>query len=498
MSPEDAELLLKHGIIELVENADSVKGRLIFFVVPEWLKDRKRGIQHTVDINLVLAPAPKVHFSKIAERIQLVHKGNFMGAADMKAYYHQFLLAEDVRNFMCFRVPNKHGRSDLVRFCRGMMGQSHMVFVAVSFTNRLLDFEHDGVAVDQHIDNVIFVGDSREALVDQMRTFKARCDTCGVTLNEDLSSDESISDLIKTEDEWCGISFDFNEKTVRLTQKIVDKLNLSWSLRSGWSTRGFAAHLGLLFYASQIQHTPLSLFFPLFKFISDVSRKMQESEHLLWDEPLGNIPPAALNALELWTRLATINLPRHVVKTSSPTVLMTVDSCADGWGYVAYDELSGKMWSHGERWPSALKRTIPHKLRASTWTEPRGIFNAKQHALARIHSSDHPLRDVTRHFLIGSDNKAAVATLSRRHNKRSFDLNAIAARDYACFPQLPCTYVYVPGKKNWVADALSRPGTTKITMEDIMGFTVDDLRILLGVQPGLGGNLQPGRVGRAE
>lgn len=498
LSAEDTELLLKHGIIEHVSDPESVRGRIIFFVVPEWLKDRKRAIQHTVDVNSHLEPAPKVHFSKIADRIQFVHKGNFMGAADMKAYYHQFLLSDEVSDYMCFRAPNKHGRSDLVRFRRGMMGQSHMVYVAVSYTNRLLDFEHSNTTVDQHIDNVIFIGDTRENLVDQLRTFKARCDECDVTINEDLSSDDAIMSLIKTEDEWCGIYFDFAKKTARLTQKITDKVDLSWSLRKGWSNRGFAAHLGLLFYSSQILETPMSSFFPLFKFISAMSLSMHNADHTRWDEPLGEIPPAALNALEYWTRLAMINQPRHVVKRSAPTVLMAVDSCAEGWGYIAFDLLTGEMWSYGERWPAALQHSIPHKLRASTWTEPRGIFNAKQHALARIHTSNHPLRDVTRHFLIGSDNKAAVATLSRRHNKRSFDLNAIAARDYACFPNLPCTYVSVPGKKNWVADALSRPGTTKITMDDIMGFTVDDLRSLLGVRPDTGGNHPSGRVGSAE
>lgn len=497
LTSDDAELLIEAGIIEKVEDPASVRGRLVFFVIPEWQKDRKRGIQHTKDINDRLPPAPKVKFTTIAERKQFVNQGVCMAAVDFMAYYTQFPLSEEVRNYMCFRVPNdKTGRSDLVRLCRGPTGQSHMVFVSVAATNRILDYEHHNVIVDQHIDNVIFVGNSEQEIVEQLTILKQRCDHVGCTINESLDTLEDMKNLVKAEDDWCGIHYNFSNKTVSLTQKVVNKIDLSWSLKEGWTFRGFAAHMGLLFYSSAILETPLHQYFQLFRFLSEVSSAMQQSDHEDWNDPI-SVPPAALADLEAWTAFAFKNEPNHVAKPCSEydSLLMTVDSCAEGWGYLAHDELTGETWCYGERWPQHLKSSIPHKLQASTWTEPRGIFNAKQHALAHVHSSNHPWKDVTRHFIIGNDNVAAIATLSRHHNKKSFDLNAIAARDYACFPQLPCSYVKISGKANWVADALSRPSTTKITMDDIMGFTVSDLRSLLGVRPGVGGAAAAGESG---
>jgi hypothetical protein len=165
ISADNAAALIDAGIIQKVDDPASVKGRIIVFVVPEWDKDRKRVIQHTKDANIHLGSAHKVHFSSHLERDQFTHKGNFMASVDLTAYYTQFALSDGVSDYMCFRVPNKHGRSDLVKLVRGPTGQSHMVFVAVSTTNRLLDFEHFDTTVDQHIDNIIFVGHSRSTFL---------------------------------------------------------------------------------------------------------------------------------------------------------------------------------------------------------------------------------------------------------------------------------------------------------------------------------------------
>lgn len=470
ITPEQADQLFEYGIVEEVEDETEVKGRSLCFPVPEPHKGRERFIQHTLDANESLPPAPGVKFRTVKELCDLVHKGDFMIEIDLKSYYHQFRLSREVANYFCFRLPTREGRTRLVRLLVAPTGFSHMVFTGCAVTDRLLDFDHANSTVDTHIDNIAIISPTADEAISQISTLVKRCDASGVTIKEDTSN---IAKLVTRKTTYCGIVFDLKNKTVAVPEKTLDKVKLSLSLIDGWSHRGFAAMLGLLNYGTQILEVPLAEYFNLWRFVGEVGRKMHASDHKEWDTPI-SIPAAAMKDLQAWITVILANVPRKVPPPFSPNLLMTVDSCAEGWGYIALDETTGEMWHHRGSWSNAFRRKYGHLLKRSVFTEPWGVYFAKSHVMSKISGS--------RNFLIGTDNVATAATFRRRYCARSYHLNVIAKLDYNTFPQLQTKYIHVAGRKNSVADFLSRNASSNVVNDEIRGYTPESLRRLLGVQ----------------
>jgi hypothetical protein len=468
ISPQHAEQLLAAGIVEPVAPS-CVRGRIHVFTVPEPMKLRHRIIQHTADINIAVPPAPPVAFRSIPERCALVHAGTSMLQLDFKADYTQFQLHASVRDFFCHRLPAASGKPQLVRLCVGPTGQAHMVFVAVATTRHLLAFDHHSAAIDDHIDNVLFVG-SAAAVQADARQLAERCRATGVSINEDTTD---LGRLVTPAGDWCGLHLDFQLKTVALTTKVIEKLRLSWSLRDGWTWRGFAAHIGLLFYSMQVLDVPVAEFFNLLRFVSNTSRDMQAAGDTLWDQP-ATVWKSAAADLDRWTALAVKNTPRPVPEKQQPTVLILVDASAHGYGYIALDTITGKTFMHGSAWSDDFASEHGRaKLQRSTFTEPWAILHMMRHLVPQL--------DADRCLRIGTDSVTAAAIHRRGYSARSFDLNNVGAAARKEFPQLQCEYVHVPGKSNILADALSRGNTT--VASEHMGQLHSSLRRLLGDDP---------------
>lgn len=477
LTPDHVEQLLDAGIFERVPT-DEVKGIRGFinsvFNVPEFAKRRFRNIQHTKTCNDVLPPAPKVAFTSLQQRkgIPALEGANFMLQLDFSGFYTQFSLATEVRNFHCVRFPNPAGgKALLCRLCVAPTGQSHMVFAASTVTRALLSFAQQSVFQDDHIDNVLFVGATREAVIADAAQLIARCKLAGVTINEDVSD---LAALVATSGDWCGIHLDLTNDTVALTEKVVSKLRLSLSNATAWTWRGFAAHIGLLFYAMQILDIQVSTFFNLLRFHGRVSREMQAAADELWDEP-AVIDPSAMRDIFAWSRIALTNDPEPSKKKSSCNVLMMTDASALGWGYVAFDEVSQRVFYGGGQWPAYFAQEHGQKLGSSVFTEPYAIFFAKQHLFAEL-----PNTEIQRHLRIGTDSVTAASILRKGFTGRSYDLNAIAAQDRKFFSGIVCDYIYVEGKNNFLADRISR--RHKITSKEY-GTIEACLRRYLGESP---------------
>jgi hypothetical protein len=460
------EHLLAAGIFEPA-NPKHVRGSLFVFSTPEFAKKRRRIIQHTKAINESVPAAPSCSFNTIKYRCQLVHSGSVAGQVDFKAYYTQFPLDPSLRDFFCAKLPVADPLSDapswkLFRLCVAPTGMSHMVFTACMATARLKDFAHRSAAHDDQIDNVLFVGEPDDVVSD-LTTLSTRCDFAGVTINENVADPRSlISDSI----DWCGLHLDFRDKTVSLTTKVSEKTRFSWSGRTQWSWRGFAAHVGLLFYGAQVIDVPVARYFNLLRFVSHVGYSMQAAGDTLWDSP-AEVWPSASADLEAWTAHLLSNNPRLVPKRLDPDILVLVDSSSFGWGYVALDLFSGLIFTHGAPWSSEfVNHHGADKLLRSAFTEPHGLLLMKRHLIACLSTSSR------RSFVVGSDSVTAIATFRRGFASRSFDLNSVALQDRSSddITRHQWDYVHVPGKKNTLADAFSRGLSPSLSPEDLLGL----------------------------
>ena len=383
--------LIEVGTIRRIDPIE-VRGHVDMFKVPEPAKRRWRPIKHPKLINEVLDRDTllKLRFPSKKDIIQLVHRGRHMISLDMSSYFDQFAYSDDVAKRFCFR----HG-GEFYRLAKLAMGQRAAVEVAQKCTERLLDF-NPSCAVESIIDNVIFVSDNLEDVIRDATTFVERVQAVGAQLNEDVSD---IPALACSSGEWCGLQLDLAAKTVQLAKKTVDKTQVSWANRRSWTCRQFAAHVGLLWWSHGIIDVSVADFFPLLRFISRVGTMLTDAP-AMWDEPI-YVWPSVWDSLERWTTLLLRNQPRRVVAPSLPQWVMATDASAWGWGYFAFNNASGEIRAHGERWSRAFVQRVGEQLGRSTFSEPQAIRQSLCHLL-RVGDPQH--------VVILTDNTVAQAS----------------------------------------------------------------------------------------
>ena len=470
IDPSHTMRLLECGVIEWVEH-DEVKAPCKFFLTLELLKKRYRLINHPVHHNDLIPDADPVTFNTLRWRRQLVHKGPCAVERDFKAYYHQGLLSEEVRNFFCVRAPLPDGTYRLARLRVAPMGQKHMVKTFSAATDLLLSYRKS-CTTDTQIDNVLFVGKKDDLLNDVPRFFD-RCDQAGVTFNDDT---EDVASLITDKIEWLGMSLNFSDKTIKLTEKFMAKLKTSWEGRLSWTWSGFASHVGLLWWSMQVLRAPVTQYFNLFRFISSTSQKMQEARDSEWHRP-ASLTASAWIDIERWTDSIMKNDPVPVREDKEHEVLVLIDAAKNGWGYVAWDKVTNKVYQHGEKWGHELTNKFgANCLHRSCTTESWAVNYTKKHLLPQIARSNPSL-------LIGSDNTPTVFNYKKRFSTRSYAMNSAINNDECSYPSIQADIVHVPGKENVLADAKSRGielfGSAVIGDEVI----IDSLRRLLGDIP---------------
>jgi len=435
-SEADVQALLDYGSIARIRRND-VRGHVHMFTVDEPHKERRRIIKHTVDVNNVLGKETllPVKLPTKREIADLVWAGDSCITLDFSAYYDQLRYADDVATRFCFRVG-----SDYYRLVTMSMGQRQTTDCASHTTARFLDYEKQG-ATRAIIDGAAFAG-STSTVVRDSTIYRDRALACGATFNEDVSD---LSKLVVHECDFGGVHLNFIDKTTCLTQKVVDKVKYSWSLREHWTWRGFASHAGLLFWSWQLIELPMAEFYPLLRFIGEISRKMTFDE-LVWDEP-AVIPDSVWPSLALWTGLAQRNRPMRVNSSNEPRWIVATDASSWGWGYCAINVDTNELHTHGEPWSPAMHEKYGDLLGKSTFTEPQALLNAMVHLLP----VDDPC--IVR---VLTDNTPTKYTFRRGFSSRSYHLNECARRLREHFgPDFYFDVEYIPGEEN-PADAYSR------------------------------------------
>jgi hypothetical protein len=432
------EHVLRLAELDIIRPVDArdVRGHVHMFLVPEFHKERLRPIKHTEEANRVLDTVSEMHFPSKQYICDLVHKGDCFVSLDFAAYYDQFSYSLDVGSRFCFQAGGRHWALSSLA-----MGQRQAVQVAMATTWQLLNFARRSTTAVV-IDNIIFVG-SKDDVLHDAREFVARCNEAHAKLNEDTSDLEA---LVATSGEWCGIHLDMTAKTVKLTKKSVDRTRESWRRRDHWTWRGFAAHVGMLFWSWGIIDAPVCEFFGLLAFISKTSRMLTERPDA-WDE-MARIPPSAVAPMQRWTDIVFANTERHVPIKAAPEWTVCTDASAWGWGYCALNNVTGEVRTHGAPWTWHMRSKHGDKLGQSTFAEPHGITNSLLHLLPGDSGC-------TVH--VGTDNTAARWAFDRQFSSHSLGINEAIARLRRLLPRIQVSYAHVAGATN-VADRVSRGG----------------------------------------
>jgi hypothetical protein len=485
------ELAAKRSITEI--DRKNVKGHVEFFVVPEDSKARFRAIREPRAANAAFGKDTLlgIEFPKKGDICDLVNCGSHAAAFDFTGYYDQFFYDEEVSHYFCFRKGQRYFRTN--RLC---MGQRNGCDIGQSTTIFLLDFEGRRCKTYAYIDNVIFVG-SKEDVLHDSKIFLERCRIGNVTVNEasDIQA-KGLDAMVVTSLEWCGVSLDFTNKTAKLINKTLKKLELSWLNRANWTNRQFAAHIGLLFWTWGIIDVSLYKYYSLLKFISCVSTRMQQDE-TRWDEPC-QIHLSALPALEDWTNIAFANQPRHVKRSSAPSWLVCTDASAWGWGYRAFNYSTGEIRRYGERWSEADKKayfSFADGHKRSVYAEPRAVHRSLLHLFSNKHpNTSISFVDAAKDMLppgaapdervkicVATDNSATQCTLNSGFASRSFDINRTIEDIKSVFPDthFDIDVYFVPGKFN-PGDKPSRGLKDDVNANTGTNVDDDNLRRLAG------------------
>lgn len=443
-------------LVEITE--DQVRGGFICFKVLEFdnqgLPKRYRVIKHTKDANDAI-PRDALMGFRLPQKNDIrnfVHNGECFCDIDFSAWYDQFALAHGISERFCTFIYDEDGKKRYARLARLAMGYRFACDVAQAATSKIIEFAGAKTFLDGYIDNVISVG-KRDDVIHDMGVLFSRCDFVGATINDRASFDaDGIAAHVKTRGTWCGVGLDMTNKTTFLADKTIAKARLAWARRSDWTVRDFCAFMGLLWYCVGIIHIPVASYFPLLRYISTLSSRIAMDPSLLLKP--ADIWSSAWPSLRLWYFTVLENTPFPVPPPGAPDDWkVMVDSSVYGWGYFAVNMRTGEARQHGAPWAAfgtKFMSDFGHRLRESTFAEPRGLLYSALHLLPR---------NVPARVEFWTDSTVTKYAATKGYSTRSYDLNHAIMRLRECFPATEgffFNFRHVPGVWNIIADGLSR------------------------------------------
>jgi hypothetical protein len=450
----DVELQIARGKIEFT---NSWRGTCKSGRVPEHAKRRFRAIQHPKVANHVTAKPEPVNFASTAERHSAILRGQFVLSLDFAAFFDQFLMKEEVRDFFAFHALGKVARMKVMP-----MGLKHSVGVAQESTKQLLNFK-SSVYSEAYVDNVRFVHDDVEDLLSAASTFLVRCAWAEVTVNEvDVSVLRGLEEaqalelaksllrpLVKSKEAWLGEVYDYEKKEISIADRTREKIERCFDQKTP-TYRHLAARFGLLLYAARTLGMKLSAYFAARRAMQVIGRLMARREDW-WDRVAPPLCESVVSSMRAWRDDILRAAPRHVTAPCEPQLVIITDASNYGWGAIAMDD-EGRESSSGQEWTTADHATnfTTHSARA----EPEAVFRAAcRWVRRRLHRLVHVI----------SDSSTAVGALGKGHSA-SFHVNGVCARLNETFPGVRFVFSHVAGEKN-PADAISR-GATEPTAQE--------------------------------
>ena len=434
--------------------AKDVKSTCNIFCVPEIFKHRKRVIKHTKWFNEQYGKASLegLKLLRAKELVRSVHAGKYAITLDFSAWFDQFEYEKEVSLWNCFPALGKW-----YRLTRLAMGQRIAVDVAHTATEVIASFPlPGGVRCDIYVDNIRFLSNNRDDVIDAATTFIGRCRQVRATLNEvpacnpdgsPLDARTAATALVRTKGEFLGVEFDYEMKTVKLGPKSVAKLQLLKATFENEAKapthRNFLALFGVLFFALQVTKSFAPHRYYALREYSETARRIQKDPGLL--ECAYHCSPSRWKHVTLWIADVERNDAHPVHDTplhpSGARYVLVTDAAKSGWGALLLDTLTGMLYTRHGVWNRAWKGR-----EFSSWSEPEAV------ARALVFFFPHGTEES---IAILSDSSTAVGAFAKGRSMK-YEVNCALQRVQKHFPFFNASLYHIPGKENTFTDAMSR------------------------------------------
>jgi hypothetical protein len=394
-------------------------GFVHMFLVPEDHKRRFRVIAHTLTINqskdFESFSLPSVRDIKGA-----TERAQYGAAFDMRAWFHQFELAEAVREFYGFKVNHKWWQ--LLRLPMGARPSCALAQAAIlALTRRASQF----AKVFCYIDNVLFLGDHSQ-VSKAIQCFLEDCGKVDAQINEggDTEPKQNI--------EYCGLLLDLHKKTIDVTPKVIAKLQTMMGEGQQMSHRIFAGAMSTLMFIERVRGRSIAGRYELREKLHRIQQYIG-TDYDKWDEQC-DVDDVIWNKLCAWADEAITTKEQEMKYPVQPKTLLIVDACEKGWGAICFRNGGCKMAAGG-----ASKKSWS----ASAVSEPWGWYEATKNLL----------RDGEA-VLLMTDNEALAHCVNKGYAK-SWHYNETIRRAQTNLPRTQWEAVHIPGSWN-PADEISR------------------------------------------
>jgi hypothetical protein len=192
---------------------------------------------------------------------------------DFRAFFYQFPLGEEVRQFFVFRVDD-----ELYVPCRMPMGFSHAVSISHLSSLFLAHNLCEEVVVFVYVDNILILGDEAQKVRNALETFLQRCAMYGVTVGSQSTVAQSVI--------FRGIDFSLADRSLSMKKAFVEKLNtrLQYGCGEGNTWGETRSLISMLLYAIAILGIPLANVFHLLHFLIKHVSTSPRKRVVMWTE----------------------------------------------------------------------------------------------------------------------------------------------------------------------------------------------------------------------
>ena len=418
-------LVRKRAVIKLTNPVTTPGFYSQIFTVPKKNSTKRRVVHNLRCLNRnFLCPPPYFRLINVAQLRRLIQPREFMVSLDLADAYLHVPIHPESQHLLRFILNGQHYQWRVLPF-----GISWAPWLFTRITTPIRVFlQLRGISIPMYLDDLLIHKDNRQLLLRQLQFTQELLTRLGWMINLEKSDLLPVQRL-----QFIGGLFDthlsrlfvpperFHAYQPLLRQALSGKC---LPLRHWLQLLG---HLTACQYATSRGRLQLR---PIQRFLYPLMVKQDMSARIA-------IPQTLRAHLEWWT--VEINVLAGIpIQDFHPQTELVTDASRMGWGAHMDGSMTAGVWNQSE------------KERHINQLEMLAVFRAVRYWSPRLHKKA---------ILISSDNQAVVAAINRQGTTRSAALLNLTFQLFTLIDALGMEVRarHIPGVRNVLADALSRP-----------------------------------------